>query len=380
MQPGKIEHEVRHGELAHFGLIPQTPYYGTHDATSLYVWTAAELWRWTGNLPLLESLRPHVDRCLAWIDADGDCDGDGLQEYKTRAGDWGYYNQGWKDSGDSVVNAAGTRAALPIATCELQGYVVAAKRAWADTLEQAFDEPIGSARLRQEADQLADAIEEHFWWEAEGCYYLGLDGDKRPIRSVASNQGHLLWAGAVTDERARRVVNRLMEADMWSGWGVRTLSADHCAYNPLSYQLGSVWPHDNAILASGFCRYGHDQAGGRIARALFEAAERFQYRRLPEVYSGLARDDGSFPVQYLGANVPQAWASGASIHLISAMLGLAPEAPRRRLVLRPALPDWLDAIEVTNLRVGDAWVDLRVAHDGVGIVAQRGGLLDVRVA
>ena len=167
MQPGKIEHEVRHGELAHFGLIPQTPYYGTHDATSLYVWTAAELWRWTGNLPLLESLRPHVDRCLAWIDADGDCDGDGLQEYKTRAGDWVTTTKAGRIR-DSVVNAAGTRAAPPIATCELQGYVVAAKRAWADTLEQAFDEPIGSARLRQEADQLADAIEEHFWWEAEG--------------------------------------------------------------------------------------------------------------------------------------------------------------------------------------------------------------------
>jgi glycogen debranching enzyme len=229
LQPGKIEHEFRHGELAHFELVPQTPYYGTHDATTLYVWAAAELWRWTANRTLIEQLRPHVERALHWIDVDGDSDGDGLQEYETRAGDWGYYNQGWKDSGDGVVNADGSNAELPIATCELQGYVVAAKRGWADTLEQAFDDAPGAAQLRRQADRLAEAIEERFWWEAEGAYYLGLDGRKRPIESVASNQGHLLWAHAITGDRAARVVTRLLEADMWSGWGVRTLSAAHVA-------------------------------------------------------------------------------------------------------------------------------------------------------
>jgi glycogen debranching enzyme len=374
LQPGKIEHEVRHGELAHFELVPQTPYYGSHDATTLYVWAAAELWRWTANRELLERLRPHVERALNWVDMDGDCDGDGLQEYKTRAGDWGYYNQSWKDSGDGIVNADGSLAELPIATCELQGYVVAAKRAWADTLEQAFDNASGAARLREQADRLAEAIEERFWWEAEGGYYLGLDGRKRPIESVASNQGHLLWAQAITGDRAARVVNRLLEADMWSGWGVRTLSAAHVAYNPLSYQLGSVWPHDNAILARGFCSYGRGAEGGQIARALFDAAERFRYRRLPEVYSGLARDEASFPVQYLGANVPQAWASGAVIHLLSALLGLEPDAANKRLVLRPALPDWLDEIELRNLRVGDASIDLRVTCAGVSVENQSGDL------
>jgi glycogen debranching enzyme len=374
LQPGKIEHEFRHGELAHFELVPQTPYYGTHDATTLYVWAAAELWRWTADRALLERLRPHVERALHWVDVDGDDDGDGLQEYKTRAGDWGYYNQSWKDSGDGVVNADGSNAELPIATCELQGYVVAAKRGWADTLEQAFDDAAGAAQLRQQADRLAEAIEARFWWEAEGAYYLGLDGRKRPIESVASNQGHLLWAQAITGERAARVVTRLLEADMWSGWGVRTLSAAHIAYNPLSYQLGSVWPHDNAILARGFCRYGHGAQAGQIARALFDAAGRFQYRRLPEVYGGLARDEGSFPVQYLGANVPQAWASGAVIHLLSALLGLEPDAANKRLVLRPALPDWLDEIELTNLRVGNASVDLRVTRDNVSVTDQRGDL------
>lgn len=374
LQPGKIEHEFRHGELAHFQLVPQTPYYGSHDATTLYVWAAAELWRWSADRPLLERLRPHVERALAWIDTDGDSDRDGLQEYKTRAGDWGYYNQSWKDSGDAIVNANGSNAELPIATCELQGYVVAAKRAWADALEQAFDDASGAARLREQADELAGAIEERFWWEAEGCYYLGLDGHKRPIESVASNQGHLLWTRAVTADRAARVVKRLLEEDMWSGWGVRTLSSTHVAYNPVSYQRGSVWPHDNAIVAHGFCLYGHGAEGGHIARALFDAAERFQYRRLPEVFGGLARDDGSFPVQYLGANVPQAWASGAVVHLLSALLGLEPDAANRRLVVRPALPDWLDEIELTNLRVGDATVTLQVGPDGVQVRDQNGEL------
>jgi glycogen debranching enzyme len=374
LQPGKIEHEFRHGELAHLRLVPQTPYYGTHDATTLYVWAAAELWRWTANRALLERLRSHVERALGWIDTNGDYDGDGLQEYKTRAGDWGYYNQSWKDASDGILNADGSNAELPIATCELQGYVVAAKRAWADTLEQAFEDARGAARLREQADRLAEAIEARFWWEAEGCYYLGLDGRKRPIESVASNQGHLLWAQAITRERAARVVTRLLEADMWSGWGVRTLSTAHAAYNPLSYQLGSVWPHDNAILAHGFCRYGHGAEAGQIARALFDAAGRFQYRRLPEVYAGLARDEGSFPVQYLGANVPQAWASGAVIHLLGAVLGLEPDASNKRLVLRPALPDWLDEIELNNLRVGEAWIDLRVTQERVSVQGKSGQL------
>ena len=374
LQPGKIEHEFRHGELAHFQLVPQTPYYGSHDATTLYVWAAAELWRWTANRALLERLRPHVERALGWIDTDGDSDGDGLQEYKTRAGDWGYYNQSWKDAGDGIVNADGSNGELPIATCELQGYVVAAKRGWANTLEQAFDDAPGAALLREQADRLAEAIEQRFWWEAEGCYYLGLDGRNRPIASVASNQGHLLWAQAITGDRAARVVTRLLESDMWSGWGVRTLSAAHVAYNPLSYQLGSVWPHDNAILARGFCRYGRGAEAAQIARALFDAAGRFQYRRLPEVYGGLARDAGSFPVQYLGANVPQAWASGAVIHLLTALLGLEPDAANKHLELRPALPDWLDKVELGNLRVGDASVDLRVTRDGVSVQDRRGDL------
>jgi glycogen debranching enzyme len=373
-QPGKIEHEYRRGELAHFHQIPQTPYYGTHDTTALYVRAAAELWQWTGEREAIERLRPHVERALAWVDRDGDVDQDGLQEYQTRAGDWGYYNQSWKDSGIAIVNTDGSNAKLPIATCELQGYVVAAKREWAEVVEQAFDDSTTATRLRGEADRLAETIDQRFWWAAEGTYYLGLDGDKQPIEAVASNAGHLLWTGAASADKASLVARRLREEDIWSGWGIRTLSTQHAAYNPLSYQLGSVWPHDNAIIANGLARYGHGQQAAQIARGLLEAAQRFQHARLPEVFAGLARDDGSFPVQYLGANVPQAWASGSIIHLITTLTGIHPDAPAKRLIVKPSLPDWLPEVTLANLRIGEATVDLRVTREHAEILHAHGEL------
>jgi glycogen debranching enzyme len=383
MQPGKIEHEVRHGELASLRLIPHTPYYGTHDATTLYVWTAAEAWRWHGDRAELDAVRPHVERALAWIDTDGDIDGDGLQEYRTRAKAGGYYNQGWKDSGEAIVHADGELAPLPIALVELQGYVVAAKRAWASVLEEAYGETAAASRLRGEAERLAALVEERFWWEEEGTYYLGLDGAKRPIASVASNPGHLLWAGAVDPARAGSVARRLLAPDMWSGWGIRTLSSAHVAYNPFSYQLGSVWPHDNAIALAGFRRYGLDAEAATVARGILDAADRFLARRLPELFAGLERDEGSFPVQYLGANVPQAWASGAVVHLLSALLGLEADASRRFLRVDPALPPWLGELRVDNLQVADASVDLVVRREADGRhgleVVRRSGSLEVRL-
>ena len=383
MQPGKIEHELRHGELAHFHLVPHTPYYGTHEATTFYVWAAAEAWRWHGDRSALDRLRPHVDGALAWIDTDGDFDGDGLQEYKTRASHGGYYNQGWKDSGDGIVEADGELASLPIALCEHQAYVIAAKRAWAAVIEDVYDDAEQAAALRAQAERLRDQLEERFWWEAEDTYYLGLNGEKRPIESVTSNPGHLLWAGVVDPDRARRVARRLLAEDMWSGWGVRTLSAHHPAYNPFSYQLGSIWPHDNAICAAGFRNYGLDDEAAQVARAVFDAADRFQARRLPELYSGLARDPGGFPVQYLGANVPQAWAAGSVVHLVTALLGLRADAPSGVLDLRPFLPDWLDEVTLENLRLGDAAVDISVCRAPAGghelDVKHRRGHIDVRL-
>jgi glycogen debranching enzyme len=379
MQPGKILHELRHGELASLHLIPHTPYYGTHDATTLYVLTAARAWRWQGDRDSLDGLRPHVERALAWIDTDGDRDGDGLQEYATRAREGGYYNQGWKDSGEAIVDANGQLAKLPIALCEHQGYVVAAKRAWAQTLDEAFGEKRAARRLRAQADRLAEQIETRFWWEAEDTYYLGLDGDKRPLESVASNPGHLLATEAVAPERAHRVAHRLLAEDMWSGWGIRTLSERHPAYNPFSYQCGSVWPHDNAIIAAGLRRYGLDEQAARVARAIFDAAERFQSRRLPELFAGLPRDEGGFPIQYLGANVPQAWAAGAVIQLLDALLGLTPDAANHQLHLRPALPPWLETITIENLTIGSSTVDLQVRRNGdsgysIDLTRQRGTL------
>ena len=383
MQPGKIEHEIRHGELAFLHLVPHTPYYGTHEATTLYVWAAAQAWRWHGDRDALDSVRPHVERALSWIDTDGDLDGDGLQEYKTRASHGGYYNQGWKDSGEAVVGSDGVVSSLPIALCEHQGYVVAAKRAWADVLETAYGDKANAQRLRDEAARLVELIEEKFWWDEQGTYYLGLDGRKAPIDSVTSNPGHLLWAGAVAPERARRVATRLLAPDMWSGWGIRTLSSSHHSFNPFSYQLGSVWPHDNAICAAGFRRYGLDAETAQVARGIFDAADRFQARRLPELFAGLARDAGGFPVQYLGANVPQAWAAGALVHLVTTLLGAEADASASVLELEPALPEWLAEIVVANVRVGRGAVDLRVSRDGAGHhelrIDHRRGTLSVRM-
>lgn len=366
-QPGKIPHELRLGELASLGLVPHTPYYGTHDATPLFVLVAVAAWRWSGDRDRLDRLRPKVEAALAWLDRDGDPDGDGLQEYATRS-TRGYRNQGWKDASDAILHADGSEPALPIALCELQGLAVAAKRAWSAVLEDAYGERRAAARLRSEAERLADAIEARFWWEEEGSYYLGLDGAKQPIRTVASNPGHLLWAGAVEAERAGRTAARLLASDLWSGWGIRTLSSAHPAYNPFSYQLGSVWPHDNVLIAEGLRRYGFDEEMGRVARGVLEAAARFERRRLPELFAGLARDEADFPVQVVGANVPQAWASGAVLHLLILFLGLEVDLPAARLRIRPSLPEWLDEVSLEGAPLGRGQLAVRVWRGGGGTI------------
>ncbi len=358
-EPGKIPHELRQGELARLGLIPHTPYYGTHDATSLFVIAAGELWAWSGNQALLERLRPAVEAAITWIDRYGDRDGDGLQEYATRS-PRGYRHQGWRDAEDGILGADGGTVEGPIALVELQGYVVAAKRAWARVLEEAFGDPARAATLRAEADHLVELIEDRFWWESESTYYLGLDGAKRPIASVTSNPGHLLWARVPSTPRAHAVAARLLEPDMFSGWGVRTLSAAHPAYNPLSYQRGSVWPHDNAILVSGLAAYGLADAAHRIAGALLDAGTLFAGGRLPELFTGVPRDDGAYPRPYRLANAPQAWAAGAFPLLLAALLGLEPDAARGTLTLRPLLPAWLSRVTLEQLRIGDATTSLTI--------------------
>ena len=272
MEPGKIPHEVRHGELAQLGILPYQPYYGTHDATSLYLVVYSYLYQWLGDVEVLRRYLPNAEAAMRWIDRYGDRDRDGFQEYRTRSSH-GYYNQGWKDAGDAIPHADGTLAPLPLATCELQGYVWDAKLRMADVYE-ILGRPADARRLRREAKELYERFNDVFWWDAEGTYYLALDGAKKPVKSVASNAGHLLQSGIVPPERAGRVVERLLADDMWSGWGVRTLSSEHAAYNPFSYHTGSVWPHDNAMIAGGFRRHGFDAEAAKIAKGLFDVAER----------------------------------------------------------------------------------------------------------
>ena len=361
-EPGKILHELRFGELAHFKLIPHTPYYGTADATPLYLIALHETWRWSGDAGLLGRHLETVEGCLRWIDEWGDRDGDGLQEYQTRSS-LGYENTAWKDAGDSVPYLDGTLVRGPKALCELQGYVYDAWRRMAEMFE-ASGEPDRAAALRAKASALYDRFNTLFWDEAGGFYAYCLDGDKQPVLTVASNVGHCLWSGIVAPERARRVVDRLMAPDMWSGWGIRTLSADHRAYNPYSYQNGSVWPHDNAIVAAGFRRYGFAAEAGRLARDLNEAASHFALSQMPELYAGLTRNPGDFPVQYVGANVPQAWAAGSVFMILRALLGLTPDAPGGRLHIDPALPPWLPDLTLLGLRLGHDVFDISFWRDG----------------
>jgi glycogen debranching enzyme len=284
-------------------------------------------------------------------------DGDGLQEYQTRSPD-GYENMAWKDAGDSVMYPDGTPVRGPKALCELQGYTYDAWLRMADAFEH-FGQMDAASRLRQKAEDLRLTFEELFWCEETGFYAYALDGDKKQVRTIASNPGHLLWSGIVSAERAARVVERLLQPDMWSGWGIRTLSSENPAYNPFSYQNGSVWPHDNGIIAMGFKRYGFAKETAMIARDISEAASYFVFHRLPELYAGTKREPGAFPVQYLGANVPQAWASGSNFHLLRAILGLEADAHKKTLYVDPVLPRWLPDITLNNLRVGTSTVTLR---------------------
>jgi glycogen debranching enzyme len=361
-EPGKILHEIRFGELAHFKRIPHTPYYGTADATPLYLIVLHETWKWLGDLDVCRQYRDVALRCLEWIDSYGDLDGDGFQEYKTRSSN-GYENMGWKDAADAVVSPDGGPVKQPKAVCELQGYVFDAWMRMSEVFE-ALGETDRARELRKKATNLQERFEERFWCEDIGFCAYALDPDKQPVRTVVSNVGHCLWSGLVRPDRAARVIKRMMQPDMWSGWGIRTLSGRNPVYNPFSYQLGSIWPHDNGIIALGFKRYGFAEQAARIARDISEAASYFVSYRLPELYAGIERRPGTFPVLYPGANAPQAWAAGSVFHLLQAILGLQADAPNGRLYVDPALPHWLADLTLHGLRVGAAKVTLRFWRDG----------------
>lgn len=377
-QPGKMPHEVRSGELAYFNKIPHARYYGTADATILYLITLHEAWKWLGDITLLREYRDVALRCLEWIDRYGDLDGDGFQEYKRRSSQ-GYENMGWKDAGDAVVYPDGSQVPQPKALCELQGYVFDAKLRMSEVFEALGDKDRAVA-LREQALDLQRRFDEAFWMEDEGFLAFGLDAEKRQIRTIASNAGHCLWSGIVRPDRAHRIAQRLFQNDVWSGWGVRTLSSKNPAYNPFEYQRGSVWPHDNGIIAMGLKRYGFAEEANRIARAVLDAASCFDRNRLPELYAGLRREPGSFPAQYLSANIPQAWAAGSVFHLLRAILGLQADAPAGRLLVNPTLPDWLPEVELHRLKVGDSALRLRFWREGTRTrfeVLERDGEVEV---
>jgi glycogen debranching enzyme len=380
-EPGKILHELRVGEMARLGEIPHTPYYGTIDATPLFLILLGRHAAWTGRLDLFNELKDNVRQALTWVDRYGDTDGDGYVEYEVRS-EKGLVNQGWKDSGDAIMNRDGSMARPPIALVEVQAYVYQAKQLMADLFARA-GEAETSERLQHEADALRERFNRDFWLD-EGYYALALQGEEnRPASVLSSNAGHALWAGIADADKARLTAEQLMRPEMFNGWGIRTLAESEVYYNPLGYHLGTIWPHDNSLIATGFRRYGLDDAAMRVFTGLLDAAVCFDGHRLPELFAGFARDDYGVPVNYPVACQPQAWAAGTLPYLLKVMLGLTPEAFDKRLrVTRPLLPDFVNHVEVKRLRVGAARVDLMIERVGAGIgvsVLSKDGEVEVRV-
>lgn len=317
-EPGKIPHEVREGEQTIFELVRPQQYYGSVDSTPLFLVLFAEAYRWTGDLTLVEALLPAAEAALAWIDEHGDSDGDGFVEYQRRTPN-GLFNQSWKDSHDSISFAGGELAKPPIAAAEVQGYVYAAKSQMADVY-RALGREDRAARLAEEAAALKKRFDEAFWMPEAGYYAIALDSRMRQVDSIASNAGHLLWSGIVELDRAEQVRQRLLAPDMFSGWGIRTLSTEMARYDPVSYHNGSVWPHDNSIIVAGLARYGFTAEADEVICSMLDATSALPDHRLPELFAGYPRRELSFPVGYPSANAPQAWASGAIIHFVETLL------------------------------------------------------------
>ncbi len=356
-EPGKILHELRTGEMSRTGEVPFGRYYGSIDSTPLFLLLAAEYWRWTGDTALMRRLKPNLLAALEWVRLWGDRDGDGYIEYE-RHSENGLLNQGWKDSGDAIVHADGRLAMPAIALVEVQAYLYAALAGLAPVAEALRDRH-WAGELRRAATALRARFNRDFWLEEEGCYALALDGEKQPVRSISSNAGHTLFAGISTPAHAAAVAGRLLQREMFSGWGVRTLSAASVRFNPMGYHLGSIWPHDNALIALGLKRYGQETALAELATAIYDTARSMEYYRLPELFCGLPRSPEGQPVPYPVACRPQAWAAGAVPAVLTALLGLCPDAQRGELsIVHPRLPYWLDSVQVRGLRVGAGSVDL----------------------
>ncbi len=363
--PGKILHESRRGEMARTGEVPFAAYYGSVDATPLFVMLASRYWERTGDTDLIRAIWPNITSALEWIDRYGDVDDDGFVEYQ-RECDTGLRNQGWKDSETAISHADGELAPGPIALCEVQAYVYAAKQG-ASTLAAMLGEAALADRLAGEARELAVRINAAFWDDGLGAYALALDGNKEPCRVITSNAGHLLLTDVVDPDRARRLVDTLSRAGMYSGWGVRTLSAREVRYSPLSYHNGSVWPHDTTLVALGMARHGYRRAAARLLTGLFEASLHMRLNRLPELFCGFAKKRGRSPVNYADACSPQAWSSAACYGLVTAALGLSIDASEQQVRIEgPVLPPFLRMLRIGSLRIGEELLNLSFERDASG--------------
>jgi glycogen debranching enzyme len=380
-EPGKILHELRVGEKANLHEVPMIPYYGTVDATPWFLMLLGEYVRWTGDLDLFKELREHVDRALKWMDGNerDRHDISGYLSYGSRSEN-GLRNQGWKDSDNAIVNSDGSICEPPIALVEVQGYAYHARQAIA-RLDEATGDRHRAQQLQRQAEQLQRRFNDDFWLGGDTGYALCLQRDRKPSHAVASNPGQTLFTGVTSPDHAQAVAERLMQDDMFCGWGVRTLSAKERAYNPLDYQTGSIWPHDNALIALGLRRWGFTQPMDRIFTGIFQAATHFEDFRLPEVFDGFSQQQYPRPVHYPVACSPQAWAAGALPLLLQVALGLEPDALEGVLrIHRPHLPDWLRSVTIRGLRVADTSIDLQYRReDSTTLVAVLGRRGDIEV-
>jgi glycogen debranching enzyme len=381
-QPGKIVHEMRNCEMANLGEVPFGRYYGSIDSTPLFVLLAARYFARTGDQETIRALWSNIEAALAWIDKYGDRDGDGFVEYY-RESENGLTNQGWKDSQDSIFHADGRLAPGAIALCEVQAYVYAAKQG-ASVLARMLGDHAQADALSDAAERLRQRFEEKFWCPEIGTYAIALDGDKNPCRVRTSNAGQVLFCGIASQDRAVRVAETLMSPEMFSGWGIRTVTSDCPRYNPMAYHNGSVWPHDNALIALGLARYGFKRAAGAIFTGMFDAASHMDLMRFPELFCGFARRRGTAPTLYPVACAPQAWASAVPFALLEASLGIVCDHQRREIRFHnPVLPNFLEEIRIVNLQLDGACADLRLRRNGAGtevaILSQRGDI-SIRIA
>jgi glycogen debranching enzyme len=370
-EPGKILHEMRCGEMAGLGEVPFGKYYGSVDATALFIMLARGYYERTADSKFIQRLWPHIERALNWIDEFGDTDGDGFVEYKQRSSK-GLVQQGWKDSNDSIFQADGTIAKAPIALCEVQGYVYAAKLSAAYLCRFVADAQ-RAATLEIEAENLRARFEEKFWCEDLSTYALALDGDKQPCQVRTSNAGHCLYTGIASPEHARRVAETLFQPESFSGWGVRTVASTEARYNPLSYHNGSIWPHDNSLIASGLAKYGHKELAGRIFMSLLDLSSMVDLHRLPELFCGIDRRAGEGPTLYPVACSPQAWAAAAPFLILQACLGISIDAERKRIVFDdPYLPEGISNLAIEGLRCGGISVDLFLERRNNSVLVHKG--------